>query len=98
MRLHVDKKRSERASTFEGKIINAKLRDVSDRLCGQRHDTPENGMPACLNAHGVGNTHDKSTASCQANNLDHLEESCSHAGPRGNKRGQTLGKDLAFAG
>jgi hypothetical protein len=79
-------------------IINAKLGNVSDRLCGQCHDTPENGVPARLNSHGVRNTHAKSAASCQANNLDHLEESCSHTGRRGNKRGQTLGKDFSWAG
>ena len=53
-------------------------------------------MPARLNAHGVRHTHAKSAASCQANDLDHLEEPCSHAGRGGNKRGQTLGKDFSW--
>src|SRR5258708_514336 len=48
VRLHVDEDSPERASTFERKIIDAKLDDLSDRCCRQGHDAPENGEPARL--------------------------------------------------
>lgn len=80
------------------KIINAKLYDVPDRLGGQGHDAPEDGEPAGLDPHAIRDTHARSAASCQANNLNQLKESYRHTRPRSDKGGQTLRKDLSWAG
>jgi hypothetical protein len=71
------------------------------QVCGKRyegHDAPEDGEPAGLDAHAIRYTHAKSAASRQANDMDYLEEACGHPRPGGNKRGQTLRKDLPRAG
>ena len=98
MRLHVDENGAELASTFERKVVDSKLEDLSDWPCGQGHDTPENGEPARLDAHAICDTHAKSAASRQANGLYHLKEACGHPRPGGNKGGQTLGKDFSWTG
>jgi hypothetical protein len=44
---------------LNAQIVNTKLDDLFDRPCGQGHDAPENGVPAGLDAHAIGDTHAK---------------------------------------
>src|SRR6266487_1434282 len=46
--LHVYQDRAEFSPTTESKIIYSQLRHLSDRLCRQRHDAPENGQSGGL--------------------------------------------------
>lgn len=98
MRLQVHEDGAERASALERKIIDAKLDDLSDWRCRQSHDAPENSEPAGLDAHVIRHAHAQSATSRQANDLDEVKQSCGHPRPRGDKGGQTLGKDFARTG
>jgi hypothetical protein len=78
-------------------IIYSKLDDLSDRLCGQGHDAPENGDARGLYAQPICDADTKPTPSRETNDLDDLEEPPSHACARGNKGSQTLREDFSRA-
>jgi hypothetical protein len=94
--LQIDEDGAEPASPFEGKIIDAKLDDWFDRLCGQGHDAPKNGESAGLDPHTICDAHTQSAASGQANDLDQLKQSCRHPRTGCYKGGEALHKDLSW--
>src|SRR6266567_9498084 len=88
----------ERASTPEREIIDANVGNMPHWLWRQCHDTSKNGEPARLDTHAIGDAHTEPPTGRQANDLDHLKESCRHTRSGSNKGSQPLSKDFSWAG
>ncbi len=65
---------------------------------GSANDTSENGEPAGLDTHAIGDAHAEPPTARQTNDLYQLKESCCHTRSGSNKGGQPLCKDFSWAG